>query len=68
MTAGDELLSVPAEEEVADVEELPLEELKQQAKENAKDERAESGFDAEKIEATESPRIEDGELKPVDRQ
>lgn len=68
MTAGEEFLSRQAdEEEVADVEELPLAELEQQARENAKDERTEGGFEAEKIEATESPRIENGELKPIDQ-
>ncbi|MGV3622516.1 MAG: hypothetical protein ACO1OB_16980 [Archangium sp.] len=69
MTAGEEFvarhLGDGQEEEVADVEELPLDELKSQAEMNVHDERADSEFEAEKIEATEEPPMENGEPQPL---
>lgn len=68
MTAGEEFIARhlgDGEEEVADVEELPLDELKSQAELNAHDERADSEFEAEKIEATEEPPMEHGEPQPL---
>ena len=68
MTAGEEFIARhlgDEEEDVADVDELPLDELKQQAELNVHDERADSEFEAEKIEATEEPPMENGEPQPL---
>ncbi|PZR08607.1 MAG: hypothetical protein DI536_24180 [Archangium gephyra] len=66
MTAGEEFLTRQLEEEeVADVQELPLAELKEQAQQNAIDNRTEDAFQKEKIEATEEPPLVNGEPKPL---
>lgn len=66
MTAGEEFLTRQLEEEeVADVQELPLAELKEQAQQNATDDRTEDAFEKEKIEATEEPPLVNGEPKPL---
>lgn len=54
--------------EVSPAEERPRSELREQAAQNAGDDRTEDAFEAEKIRATESPRIKDGEPKPIDQQ
>lgn len=67
MTAGEEFLSRQheEEEEVSDVQELPLADLEAQAQMNAKDDRTEDAFEKEKIEATEEPPLVNGEPKPL---
>lgn len=67
MSADEQLKREDDEEAVPQQEERPLSELREAAELNAGDDRTEDAFEAQKIRATESPRIEDGEPKPIDQ-